>query len=126
MNRIIMKRGGVKEVATLLRKHRVVVMRALSGRCVDTPENLRIRKCAINHGGVEISDGDGWHANFACSAMKPERMTFHFANGATLEIREPEQAIEVTLPDGRVDRYELGDDLRLCDLRGLQAMAMNI
>lgn len=121
-----MKRGGVKQVAELLSKHPIVVARALSGNCKETPMNLRIRKCALNHGGVEISDGDGWHANFACSAMKPERMTFHFANGVTLEIREPEQAIEVTRPDGEVDRYEFTSDLRLCDVRGLQTMAMNI
>ena len=120
-----MKRGGVKEVATLLRKHRVVVMRALSGRCVDTPENLRIRKCALNHGGVELNE-DKWSGDFACDAYKPERMSFTFRNGVHLEIYEQEQQIVLTLPDGRVDRYELGDDLRLCDLRGLQAMAMNI
>jgi hypothetical protein len=125
MNRIIMKRGGVKEVATLLRKHRVVVMRALSGNCKETPMNLRIRKCALNHGGVEL-DSEGWNGNFACSAMKPERMSFTFRNGVHLEIYEQEQQIVLTLPDGRVDRYELNEDLRLCDLRGLQVMAMNI
>lgn len=120
-----MKRGGVKQVAELLKKHPIVVARALSGNCKETPMNLRIRKCALNHGGVEIDDS-GWHANFDCSACKPERMAFHFANGATLEIRIPEQAVEVTRPDGEIDRYEFTADLRLCDVRGLQTMAMNI
>jgi hypothetical protein len=125
MKKIIMKRGGVKQVAELLSKHPIVVARALSGNCKETPMNLRIRKCALNHGGVEL-DSDGWNGNFECSAMKPERMAFRFANGATLEIREREQAIEVTRPDGEVDRYEFTSDLRLCDVRGLQVMTMNI
>ena len=125
MKKIIMKRGGVKQVAELLSKHPIVVARALSGNCKDTPMNLRIRKCAINHGGVEIDDS-GWHGDFECDAYKPERMSFTFRNGVHLEIREREQAIEVTRPDGEVDRYEFTSDLRLCDVRGLQVMAMNI
>lgn len=125
MKKIIMKRGGVKQVAELLSKHPIVVARALSGNCKETPMNLRIRKCALNHGGVELNE-DKWHGDFACDAYKPERMSFTFRNGVHLEIYEPEQQIVLTLPDGRVDRYELNEDLRLCDLRGLQAMAMNI
>jgi hypothetical protein len=125
MKKIIMKRGGVKQVAELLSKHPIVVARALSGNCKETPMNLHIRKCALNHGGVEL-DSEGWNGDFACDAYKPERMSFTFRNGVHLEIYEQEQQIVLTLPDGRVDRYELNEDLRLCDLRGLQAMAMNI
>jgi hypothetical protein len=125
MKKIIMKRGGVKQVAELLSKHPIVVARALSGNCKETPMNLRIRKCALNHGGVELNE-DKWHGDFACDAYKPERMSFTFRNGVHLEIYEPEQQIVLTLPDGEVDRYEFTSDLRLCDVRGLQVMAMNI
>ena len=92
MKKIIMKRGGVKQVAELLKKHPIVVASALSGNCKDTLTNLRIRKCALNHGGVEINE-DKWSADFACDAYKPERMSFTFRNGVHLEIYEQEQQI---------------------------------
>lgn len=55
MSRILTRFGEIKQLATLMRVNRLTVRDALSGK---TKSNLakRIRKLAIERGGVEIDN----------------------------------------------------------------------
>lgn len=52
--RIVLPYGNLAEIASIMGVSREYASRALNGH-VSTPLALRVRKCAINHGGREVA-----------------------------------------------------------------------
>jgi hypothetical protein len=102
IKRIRMPKGGATNVATLMRLSRKTIDNALSGR-VNNELARRIRRCALQHGGVEealkIPRGQ-WLVNYDHSGGV---MTVQFWNGWLCEIGLLSEATMKTIaPDGRV------------------------
>jgi hypothetical protein len=57
MNKILLEHGKKRELAELMKSNYPAVKRALDGR-VDTDKSRRIRKAALNIGGVLVESNN--------------------------------------------------------------------
>lgn len=103
-NRIKLPVGGIDLVAKLMNVTRRSVFRALSGRGAASPLALRIRRCALNHGGyfvrADIPEGQ-WLTEYNHAAGW---MVAQFWNGYVVRVSLRGGPMEVGHPDGTTEQ----------------------
>lgn len=109
MERIIVKRGGVKLIAGLMNCDRTTVWTALGATADQNNElHMKIRKCAMNHGGVVLNPGEGKPSyEMDCLEFSPRRVAYRWDNGTTLVINCDEGTATIMRPDQMEEEFEV-------------------
>ena len=98
---------GVKLIAGLMNCDRTTVWTALGATADQNNElHMKIRKCAMNHGGVLLRDEKAsW--NIDCLEFNPRRIAYKWDNGVMLIINVEEETATIIRPDQPEEDFEV-------------------
>lgn len=107
MEAILMKRGGINLVSELMGCDRKTTRTALSsGADENSALQMKIRKCAMNHGGVLLrAEKASWDID--CLEFNPRRIAYKWNNGVMLIINVEEETATIIRPDQPEEDFEV-------------------